>query len=715
MALISRLTAHAQRGRRRSVIAVAGILLWVAPRAASAQPAPTAGDPDTDTDGAAQAAATPAYPPGTIPPGFDRIEVTDVTHGMRNDTFSYVAVDPRDPQKVYVATDYGRVYISPDSGGLWTESTVIREQKDLWGTAGQKQLLGHIREGGGSGPGTPPNLAGHIGPGALHAGRLFGDPPPTSIGTPFSVPLVLSQSEMSNPVASLSQAAAGGGDTLVAIGGSSRAPRLSIFLASRGKPVPAINLAKFVLGAGSRPTGVWRIIADPNDAESLFAATANGLYRSTDGGISWVRTFPGLSRKDRAIRSIAFDAHNPDRVYLGSSRGMYISNDRGGSWQRSTRMPGVLISHIVVDPTDSRYMYIAGNGGVWRSPDGGESFEFIFTSSLPRQRDVRWIELDPFDANTAYLATADGVFVTHKLREAKTGDWKPLAGLRTLDLVIPLVRACSRHPGHIYALTRADLHTINYGADGPEVYLIESWDGGKTWRPLASNRTRGDARWFSLDPHDPDTVWIAWQQAVVKVGRAGTGPRRGRRPRKSWTAARADLGMPTIGEVIDHTLDHHGLSLDLYHDQLQSLKSRNWLPAAITVVAYYGRRGYGYDIDDARFDDDRFLAQGITDEWRVMAVASWRLPDLVYHPQAEPMSRLRIIQMNNALRETLMKTVQRSYGELTRLRARMKLDPPADLKTRVLYHLRMEQLAAVVDMASGGYLSRQTEKAKGVP
>lgn len=706
MGLISRLAPRAHRGRRRGVMTIAAIATIASAHVAIAQPEATPDAPE-DTPAATPGETAPAYPPGTIPEGFRKFEVVDLTQGMRNDSFAFVTVDPRDPDRVYVGSDYGRVYISDDNGELWTESTVIREQKNLWGAAGQKQLFRHIRNDGGQNP--PPNLAGPIGLGAAHHGLLGATEAPEGTRAPqenvsFGSPVVPDAFETSKSVAG-----AGGG--LVVIGGSARAPRLSRFLARKGKPVPVIGLTRFVLGAGNRPTGVWRIVPHPTDPQILFAGTANGLYKSYDGGTSWVRAFPGLSRKERAIRAVVFDPKNQQRVYLGSSRGLYISDDGGENWSKSTRVPGVLINHIVVDPKDSRYMYIAANGGVWRSSDGGENFRYIYYASLPRQRDVRWIELDPFDPNTAYIATADGMFVTHKVREAGISDWESMAGLRTLDLVIPQVRACTRHPGHIYALTRADLYTISYGANGPEVYLIESWDGGKSWRILASNRTRGDVRWFSLDPNNPDTVWVAWKAAIVRIERAGTQRRATQRNDAQWQAVRANLGMPTIGEVIDHTLDHHGLSLDIYQDNLHALKSRNWLPARLSVVGFYARRGYSLAQQDVRFPDAfRFLNYGLADRWQVLAIASWRLPDIVHHHQAEAMAKLRLLEMNNALRESMLKTVQRSYGELLRLRAKMKRDPPEDLKTRAIYHVRMEQLEAMVDLASGGYLSRQTQQ-----
>jgi len=88
----------------------------------------------------------------------------------------------------------------------------------------------------------------------------------------------------------------------------------------------------------------------------------------------------------------------------------------------------------------------------------------------------------------------------------------------------------------------------------------------------------------------------------------------------------------------------------------------------------------------------------------VMAWASWSLPSLVYNADSVPMIRLRVQQMNDELRRRITDTVRRHYGEYLRIRAKLATTTP-DLETRVMYQLRLEQLAAIVDLASGDYLS----------
>ena len=64
---------------------------------------------------------------------------------------------------------------------------------------------------------------------------------------------------------------------------------------------------------------------------------------------------------------------------------------------------------------------MATNGGVFRSTDGGRNFVLIYYSTFPAELDVRTIQIDPFDPETAYIGTMRGAYVTHNLRTAIIG------------------------------------------------------------------------------------------------------------------------------------------------------------------------------------------------------------------------------------------------------------------------------------------------------
>ena len=62
--------------------------------------------------------------------------------------------------------------------------------------------------------------------------------------------------------------------------------------------------------------------------------------------------------------------------------------------------------------------------------------------------------------------------------------------------------------------------------------------------------------------------------------------------------------------------------------------------------------------------------------------------------------------MVNTVRERIIKTVHRNYGELQRIRVRQRYREGESMSTRVNLALRAQYLEAIVDLASGGYLTR---------
>ncbi len=146
-----------------------------------------------------------------------------------------------------------------------------------------------------------------------------------------------------------------------------------------------------------------------NDAEG---ATAEGLllYRSDDGAESWRRLdATGASCHWQCWYDLTLAVHpnDPDRVNLGTIY-MYLSED-GGQTFRTQHPPDIHVDqHFLVYDTlsGSDVLYLANDGGVFRSTDAGISFTSLSTN-LAITQFYAGIDLHPADPEVALGGTQD--------------------------------------------------------------------------------------------------------------------------------------------------------------------------------------------------------------------------------------------------------------------------------------------------------------------
>jgi len=118
---------------------------------------------------------------------------------------------------------------------------------------------------------------------------------------------------------------------------------------------------------------LFSIQIDPRDPERLYAGACSGLYRSMTAGEKWAKLKNGLPGKAKRTRTVRLDPSNPDVVYAGTTAGLYRSVNGGNSWK--CLLADVVINAVVVNPVESKRLVVGtDDAGVLRSDDGGESF-----------------------------------------------------------------------------------------------------------------------------------------------------------------------------------------------------------------------------------------------------------------------------------------------------------------------------------------------------
>jgi photosystem II stability/assembly factor-like uncharacterized protein len=223
------------------------------------------------------------------------------------------------------------------------------------------------------------------------------------------------------------------------------------------------------LSPDSGPFNPLDLAGDPFDGNRLFAATNLGVKRSSDRGATWSDAvgLPGLP-----MPVVRADPSIPGIVYAGSvGGGLYRSSDFGASFAPlpvsalDSGLTNLNLLSLLVHPADPGTRYLGASfGEVYLSSDGGQHFE---------RRDlgtpnVLALAGDPLDPLRLYAGTEDGLY-----RSLDGGaSWEDASQGLTERRVFSI------------AVDPADALRLIAGTNGGGVFA--STDGGDSWSPLGS-------------------------------------------------------------------------------------------------------------------------------------------------------------------------------------------------------------------------------------
>ncbi len=159
---------------------------------------------------------------------------------------------------------------------------------------------------------------------------------------------------------------------------------------------------------------VFSIIVDPKNPKIVYASACSGIYKSTSAGDDFVKV-QGIPSAARRTRTLEQDPSNLDVVFAGTTEGLYRTQDAGAHWDRLTP-DDVVVNDVYVDPSNAKHVLIATDrGGVYRSEDGGATFESSNEGFSARQ--VTAYTADAQNSGTVYVGVVNdkntgGVFAS---------------------------------------------------------------------------------------------------------------------------------------------------------------------------------------------------------------------------------------------------------------------------------------------------------------
>lgn len=273
-------------------------------------------------------------------------------------------------------------------------------------------------------------------------------------------------------------------------------------------------------------SSIGAIAVDPSDQNVIYAGTGepcprgdmsfgDGVYKSTDGGKTWVHL--GLD-DTRHIAKIIIDPQDPKVLYvaaLGSvsgpnaERGIFRSADGGKTWQKvlfKNENTGAI--DIAMDPNNRRVLFAAlwqvrrtpwslvsggAGSGLYKSDDGGDSWTEIHGHGFPEGTLGRIGVSVSADSSRVYAIVEAKNGGLYRSDDGGT-NWTLVNG--SWDL-----RGRPWYYSHIFADPRNpdEIYVFSFGA-------FRSVDGGKSFSSIET--PHGDYHALWIDPHNPERMIV---------------------------------------------------------------------------------------------------------------------------------------------------------------------------------------------------------------
>jgi photosystem II stability/assembly factor-like uncharacterized protein len=227
-----------------------------------------------------------------------------------------------------------------------------------------------------------------------------------------------------------------------------------------------------------------RIVVHPTDPNTIYVTSAGGgLWVTRNRGTSWTPLTDKLPITHTT--GLVIDRDNPNTLILATgdismrSAGIFRSADAGATWTPSglNAISNLQVKNLRQHPTNSNYLYLTTNKGLYHSTDKGNTWAIINTNTGHMQ-DTYDIEFKPGSPNTIFVSKLSYNFDTKKW-EAKIIASEDAGLTWTIRLTVPdasrtELAFSTVDPNYLYAVV---VNMSNNGLMG----FYSSVDGGQNF------------------------------------------------------------------------------------------------------------------------------------------------------------------------------------------------------------------------------------------
>ncbi|MFL5331258.1 MAG: VPS10 domain-containing protein [Gemmataceae bacterium] len=321
---------------------------------------------------------------------------------------------------------------------------------------------------------------------------------------------------------------------------------------------PAIMDSETISGLGARNIGSAAMSGRVAALDAAYegqrlticvGAASGGVWKSVNGGTTYKPVFD--KQPVQSIGALTIDPKNPKTVWVGTGEawtrnstsggdGIYKSTDGGENWTNMGLKDSERIGKIVVEPTDSKTVYVCALGKLWsdseerglyKTTDGGKTWAKILKGPN-LSTGCSTMAIDPQNPKTIFAGLWDFRRKGWTFRSGGEGPDAPSGsglfkstdgGAKWTELDESSAKGLPPKPWGRSALAIAPSNPkVVYAfieAAPPKNGLYRSDDGGKTWRLLDRSQSMIWRPFYFanliVDPHEENKVYKTGGSLIV--------------------------------------------------------------------------------------------------------------------------------------------------------------------------------------------------------
>jgi len=326
-----------------------------------------------------------------------------------------------------------------------------------------------------------------------------------------------------------------------------------------------------------------RLLKHPDDDNILYAATTDGVYKTTDGGVNFTKIAP-----ERFI-DMEFKPNSPDTLYGSTKNGfgitysrIYRSVDGGDNWTQEWSNTDGNRVELAVSPDEPDFVYAvvadqdASLLGVYRSTNKGGSFALLLSGNTPGNNILGrsctgdddkgqgnydlCIAVNPVDGDEVYIG---GIYT-----------WKSTDGGTTWN-IINSGGGC----GGTVDIVHVDKHNLAFQPG--TLHLFECHDGGlhystdmgNSWTDLSNGLEIGQIYRIATAQTIPEEVITGYQDCGSKLLSGG-----------SWQNVTGADGMHCIIDPTTYLTQYASTQNGSIHRTTDHWVNNTWITGNIPVT-----------------------------------------------------------------------------------------------------------------------------------